>query len=754
MGLLRNIVGSLDARNAIDGMLDPLVVANGTKVDQSYRHESQNWDFKRELDLQDNRHVAKLAKHVLAFHNASGGAIFVGVDEASWNIVGVPRTSICEPYQLRQRLVRFIGEQVDLFASPVGLPHLEARSRCVWVILVPGTSGSKAWARKGFSNVLVKGGYYMRRADQSILVQDPVYQQAFFHNATFTPSTAYSFDVDIPYYRLLARHHEMLYGRDDDLDRLRTKALGRYPIVSVEGPGGIGKTSLAVELTHRMYEEGNMDYILSTSAKRRVWDGRDATRVPAFGTLHELLRDLGSCVGIDTGTDVATMSRQIRDQIAGSRGLILIDNLEDIPGNDVIRFLRDEMSEWDGVNIVVTSRIERLGEPFPLGELDSKSSEQLFVAEVRKLGLRYDPGQDKEHVTKISEFSAGNPLVLKWAASLANESSLSEVARRLRSNRKTADELLGFCFHSMLEGLPPEISNVALLVYYMGDAWSEPLVAFALETSISTVQSSVETLVSRSILTTSQPGAGSLLPLTRRFLEKEWRGSPELRRKVEDRLGEVHITASPDRQIRSWLRITRRLLSQGNVPQAEASIACALSLMNQEGHSDASVFSCASEVAAAADKPEIELRFLRDALNAASRKDRAAPSARIRLARRMAERGRSEDVQAAMELLVDGLAAADAGTQSASQLANAIVDLVKEQHAYALALDTISDVMELGYDALTLAEAMWHLIRDGRYSRANRIIGSAFRNLVLHGQGDAEDWPYTFSRKQMEGALT
>ena len=59
------------------------------------KDETEYWDYKEDLDVDNPVDVAKLAKWVLAFHNSKGGALFIGISNR-YAVVGVPKGQICD----------------------------------------------------------------------------------------------------------------------------------------------------------------------------------------------------------------------------------------------------------------------------------------------------------------------------------------------------------------------------------------------------------------------------------------------------------------------------------------------------------------------------------------------------------------------------------------------------------------------------------------------------------------------------------
>ncbi|MBB2922147.1 BTAD domain-containing putative transcriptional regulator [Cellulomonas cellasea] len=210
-----------------------------------------------------------------------------------------------------------------------------------------------------------------------------------------------------------------LVGRDDDLADLRL-LLGAARLVTLVGPGGVGKTRLALELARRVADG-------FTSGVRVVELGtvRDAAALPAAA-----LAPLG--LGAEAGP-ATTALRRLGDLDV----LVLVDNGEHLL--DAAAALVEGVLAGARARVVVTSR-ERLGVPgehvhvvAPLATAATPSgpaARRLFLDRAGAAGP-VDATLDVTLVDRVVQALDGLPLAIEMAAARTATVSLAELAAML-----------------------------------------------------------------------------------------------------------------------------------------------------------------------------------------------------------------------------------------------------------------------------------------------------------------------------------
>jgi predicted ATPase/DNA-binding CsgD family transcriptional regulator len=131
-----------------------------------------------------------------------------------------------------------------------------------------------------------------------------------------------------------------LIGRDDHLARLES-VLSQSPVrlVTITGPGGIGKTRLALELAHRLQPQ---------FAAGSFWVSLASVQNPA-----DVPAVIASALGIDIPTG-GTALAALTDYFALRDALLVLDNFEQVSAAAPV--LAELLQEGSGLRVLVTSR--------------------------------------------------------------------------------------------------------------------------------------------------------------------------------------------------------------------------------------------------------------------------------------------------------------------------------------------------------------------------------------------------------------
>ncbi|MFE3171471.1 BTAD domain-containing putative transcriptional regulator [Amycolatopsis sp. NPDC059090] len=224
-------------------------------------------------------------------------------------------------------------------------------------------------------------------------------------------------------------------GRTDDLARIDTLlAAGR--LVTVLGPGGAGKTRLALEAARRReYRDGSWLIDLSSVT--------EPTKVAAAMLAAIGLR--GTALFEPSAKPVSDLE-VLADQLGGKESLLVVDNCEHLI-DAVAHLLSALLPRCAGLRVLATSReplaidgeaLVPLG-PLPLPELDSDVEQVRDTASVRLFterasAVRPDFAVDERNlddVLRIVRGLDGMPLALELAAARLRTLSLADLASGL-----------------------------------------------------------------------------------------------------------------------------------------------------------------------------------------------------------------------------------------------------------------------------------------------------------------------------------
>lgn len=203
-------------------------------------------------------------------------------------------------------------------------------------------------------------------------------------------------------------------GRADELAQLEV-ALGTRRVVTIVGPGGAGKTRLALELVER--------------------GGAGSAIVIELGAVATS-SDVVACVATGLGLQAAPggLLDAVRDRLAGCSLTLVLDNCEHVV-DGVVTLLGSVLATSPDVRVLATSRI-RLGvageQVVRLGRLDPRHQAELFRdrAALERPGFEPDD-EDQRLIEAICGQLDGLPLALELAARREAVFGLALLAERL-----------------------------------------------------------------------------------------------------------------------------------------------------------------------------------------------------------------------------------------------------------------------------------------------------------------------------------
>jgi predicted ATPase/DNA-binding SARP family transcriptional activator len=208
-------------------------------------------------------------------------------------------------------------------------------------------------------------------------------------------------------------------GRDRDIAAVAA-TLGVARIVTLCGPGGVGKTRLALELSRRLsglYPDGVRFCDLSAFRRAGQVDRGIAAAVGAADAPPRHPRD--------------QLVDQLVDRLASRRLLLVLDNCEHLL-SPVARIIDQIVGHTDGVTVLATSR-ERLGSNGeivqPVEPLDAAAATALFVDRARAVDPAF--ALDELSVQQICARLDRLPLAIELAAACMNATTASELVTAL-----------------------------------------------------------------------------------------------------------------------------------------------------------------------------------------------------------------------------------------------------------------------------------------------------------------------------------
>ena len=313
--------------------------------------------------------------------------------------------------------------------------------------------------------------------------------------------------------------------------------------VLIDGPGGIGKTALAVRAGY-LAPTAHYPYKIFLSAKVRELTPAGEQPLEDFmlsnymALLSELARELGE----DQVAKIPENERAnaVRRLLTTKHALLLIDNLETFPEAERNRLFQFLGRLPPGCKAIVTSRRR--------ADLDARAVRLDRMAQQDALALLAALAKTNRHLAAageagwqtLYEITTGNPLLLRW--------TVGQLGRRGSQCRTVAEacdyvqhappdnDPLEYIFGDLLDTFTPnETSVLAALTHFTQPAQVE-WIADVAQLATSQAQTALEDLADRALLV-SDPSAQAftLPPLAVQFLRAK---RPEAVAQSGDRLAD------------------------------------------------------------------------------------------------------------------------------------------------------------------------------------------------------------------------
>ena len=279
-----------------------------------------------------------------------------------------------------------------------------------------------------------------------------------------------------------------LIGRKDELNRLnKYMSSNRGTLISICGPGGLGKTALALEYCHQLVtsEDAQFSRIVFFSFKEEdlLDDKFSNSSLKSFDGLVDIVED-------DFSYQSNNIS-QVIDFLDSEGTLIVIDNTESLSKEEILEFYW----KFENAKILITSRIG-LGEVeirIDLQPLEFKESRYLFrqlanIEDVVDVLSLHD--EDIDSIIKQLQ----TPLGLKWFFRLLTQGlTVDEILEK-------TDDLIEFCTRGIFKGLTKNDLKTISCLYDSSKSMSIGEMSFYTNVSIAETETSIHNLNKRSLI--------------------------------------------------------------------------------------------------------------------------------------------------------------------------------------------------------------------------------------------------------------
>ncbi|HJQ15339.1 MAG TPA: tetratricopeptide repeat protein [Anaerolineales bacterium] len=360
-------------------------------------------------------------------------------------------------------------------------------------------------------------------------------------------------------------------GREEEITTIlqSLQPNSRTFIVGIEGIGGVGKSTLATEVSYRCIENDLFESVIWISAKESVLTLHGIEPIiPEAKTLSDILITIGSSLGNPTigNLSIQDQIKRAYNLLARQTTLLVLDNFESLSKNeqrDVLDFLRRSPIT---LKVAITSR-ERVseGQIIRLQGLSFEESNAL---------LEWDAQQKNIHLTKdqnkyLVELTGGLPLALLWVQGQIAVLGYSVTQVLDKLSLDTDIPILQYCFNHSWNLLRHNNEKKILFVLALQP---EAVSRIALKEiagieDADSFDTSISDLLQLSLID-HEPDRDyfSILPLTRRFVRTQFAGDRKFIKQAELKIAQYYAKLLAQKSgFKEWRGYDDLLLDRNNI---------------------------------------------------------------------------------------------------------------------------------------------------------------------------------------------
>lgn len=332
-----------------------------------------------------------------------------------------------------------------------------------------------------------------------------------------------------------------LIGRDKEIEQIKKLCFSAFPVISIVGEGGVGKSALALKVAYELLDDNKcpFDAIVWVSSKTTQITVNEIKEIKgaikdSIGVIQEISEQI---VGQENNTYNLD---EITEYLGTFKILLIIDNLETILDDNIKNFVA---SLPTGSKILITSRIG-LGAyeyPIKLQGIDEHSGSQLLrtLAKIRNVPnlAQLDEKVLRTYVTRMHR----NPSYIKWFVSSVQTGLGPELVLQ------NSSLFLEFCMSNVYQYLSSDAQSLTLAFQCAPGLKDIPELSYLTDFDSLRTQKAIQELMTTNMLSQSSKAKGAsvkttyqLSELARSYLGKHHKPSQAFQKNIREKRNKLN----------------------------------------------------------------------------------------------------------------------------------------------------------------------------------------------------------------------
>ena len=268
---------------------------------------------------------------------------------------------------------------------------------------------------------------------------------------------------------------------------------GAYPVITLKGEGGIGKTALALHVAYAVLDDEAcpFDAVVWTTAKSTQLTPAGITEIR--GAVRDSLGLVGLAAEKLAGAAAAEPFQEVLEYMGEFRILLVLDNLETVLDQRLRSFVS---CVPQGSKVLITSRVALGAYDFPVdvGPLSDGEALQLIRQTARVRGVPGLVAMPNEQLLRLCRQMHNSPGFMQWFVAAVR------AGQRPEDVLAAPDEFLDFCMSNVYGFVQEEGRNVLDILQCVPESASQAEIAFLADMQAADLQPALGELMASNMV--------------------------------------------------------------------------------------------------------------------------------------------------------------------------------------------------------------------------------------------------------------